>query len=196
MKIIIFVRHGRSETNANCMLSSDIGVYPLVEEGVQKINAMATQIAKVKGIKGLYASPVLRALQSAEIIGKKINMKPIVDDRLRERFMGNLNNVKFPSKEAMLEAILNEVKGRYKGGAENWDSMQKRMKEFIDSVGDGITVAVTHHDLILAVLGLFDKNLSDAKAASIAPTATATAIDFEKGEIICVGVETLPESLV
>ncbi len=194
MKIIIFVRHGRSETNTKYILNTDNDKYPLIERGIEQANALAAQFASVKGINAFYTSPILRALQTAEIVGKKINMRPEVDERLRERFYGNLSNIPFPSFDVLRENYKKEVESGYKGGMEPWDPFQKRLLSFVNSVSSGLTVAVTHYDAILTLLGTVDGKFNDYDYTTKLPTGTSTAIDFENKKILWMGQETIPES--
>ncbi len=195
MKIIIFVRHGESEINAIHGTSSDINPYKLTEKGVKQVHLVAEELAKTPKIEALYTSPVLRAKRTAEMIGKRCGIIPRVEDRLRERAQGRLNNVTFPTEAEQLEAYKKEIYGGCKDGFESWNSMQSRMHDFVDSINEELAVAVTHSDPIMAIMSILDPKYDDFDFTTKIPMASMTALDFEKRRILCVGSATLPESL-
>ena len=191
MNIVIFVRHGQSESNVTHTLTSDIDKSPLTDDGIRQVEALAKTIPKGAKIDALYTSPVLRAVQSAEILGKSLSMKPKLDDRLWERHMGGLNNVTFGSTEKIAAAMMNEIKSGFKTGMESWESMQGRLRSFVSSV-NGITVAVSHHDPILSAMGIVDSKYDDYDFSTVLPTASTTTIDFENKKILYIGSQTFP----
>ncbi len=194
-KSIVFVRHGESGTNVKYLLSSDIGPYKLTENGIKDVVSIAEEIAKIPKISALYASPVIRTLQTAEIIGKRCDIYPKTDARLRERLMGGLNNKAFPSYEEMLDVYWKEIESGYKTGLESWHTLQQRMNSFVNSVTGKVTVAVSHSDPIMAMLGTFDPKIDDYNFVITVPTASITAVDIEKKQILCIGSKSLPETL-
>ena len=191
MNIVIFVRHGQSESNITHTLTSDIDKSPLTEEGIKQVEALAKTISKGAKIDALYTSPVLRATQSAEILGKSLDMRPKLDERLWERHMGGLNNVTFGSIEEQTAAMMDEIRSGFKNGMESWESMQGRLRDFAYSV-KGITVAVSHHDPILSAMGIVDSRYDDYDTSTILPTASATVINFGDKKILYIGSQTFP----
>lgn len=195
MKVIVFVRHGKSQTNEEHILSDDLGVHPLTEEGIEQAKYTAEEIAKIPKIDSLYTSPVLRALQTAEIIGKRIGIKPEIDTRLAERSMGSLNNKRFSSAEELLASFKKEIESKYAGGLETFDNLGYRMEDFASSTRGRMAIAVSHSDPIMSILGIFDKKYDDNDWQTKIPYASMTAIDIEGKEIICIGSASLPKSL-
>ncbi|MCL5434212.1 MAG: histidine phosphatase family protein [Candidatus Marsarchaeota archaeon] len=192
MNIVIFVRHGQSESNVTHTLTSDIDKSPLTEEGIKQVEALAKTMPKGMKIDAFYTSPVLRAVQSAEILEKALGMKPKLDKRLWERHMGGLNNVTFGSEQEQTAAMMEEIRSGFKKGMESWDSMQGRLKDFAHSI-KGVTVAVSHHDPILSAMGIVDSKYNDYDVSTHLPTASATAIDFGNKKILHIGSRTLPD---
>lgn len=192
MDVIIFVRHGQSESNITNTLSSDIDRYPLTEKGVEQVEAFANSIPADIKIDALYASPVRRTSQSAEIIGKRLGMRPITDERLWEWRMGRLNGVTFPSVELLNAAIAEEVGSGYKNGMERWESVRERMESFASSVS-GLTLAVTHQGPILSLLGAMDSKYANFSPAFHLANASATAVNFKEMKILCIGSATFPK---
>ena len=81
-----FVRHGEIDSNLKKVYAgwSEEG---LTEVGIQQAG-MAGQALKRKGTGALYCSSLRRAVQTAEIIGKAINRKLVLDDHFREMKLG------------------------------------------------------------------------------------------------------------
>ena len=79
MKIII-VRHGQTEWNKKEIFRgrSDI---PLDKIGLKQANAIAENLCHLN-IKTIYSSPLKRALATAQAIGEKACLKPVVENDL------------------------------------------------------------------------------------------------------------------
>lgn len=82
MLIIVMIRHGQSVSNVNRILSHDLNAYPLTEEGREQAN-VGKEISRLSP-KKVFTSPILRAYQTATIIGEENGLIPIIDDRLKE----------------------------------------------------------------------------------------------------------------
>lgn len=87
---MIFIRHG--ETNENAA-GRYLGHYdaPLNKLGQQQIQSLANNLLntlKKGSISALYSSDLLRAKESAQIIGEMLQMKPATDAALRELSFG------------------------------------------------------------------------------------------------------------
>ncbi len=192
MKAIILIRHGESVANVTHTLTSDIDGYPLTDTGRSQAEHLAEKICNIR-ISGFYTSPILRALQTAQIISEKCGkVTPIVDERLMERRMGTLNGASFGSREDENNAVAEDIKSGSKKGVETWDELQGRVKSFVDGVGDGVTVAITHHDFIVAAIGMIDNRYDDYDDDIKIATASATTIDFENNRIMGIGKRTMP----
>ena len=155
MSVIIFVRHGLSTANVNQILSHDTNRYPLTEEGISQAKEVGNALLKLR-VEKIYTSPVLRAYQTALTIGEILGLSPIVDERLRERYLGELNNSVFdPNDHWKLKLLRKQIEVK---GLESWENMMKRMKSFVESVvnsRENIIVAVSHSDPIRAIVSYF-----------------------------------------
>ncbi|WP_338603885.1 2,3-diphosphoglycerate-dependent phosphoglycerate mutase [Sulfolobus tengchongensis] len=152
MTVVVFIRHGQSTSNVNKVLSHDINSYPLTEEGIEQAKEAGKELSKVK-VEKIYTSPVLRAYQTALIIGETIGIFPIVDQRLRERYLGELNNTVFdPNDHWKLKVVKKQIEIK---GLESWEDMTRRMKNFLESIinkDNNVIVAVSHSDPIRAII--------------------------------------------
>jgi hypothetical protein len=73
---IWFVRHAESEANVRRIYANIGDSFPLTERGFEQVKALASQLSAFN-ISAVYASPLLRAVQTAEEICrlKKIEVK-------------------------------------------------------------------------------------------------------------------------
>jgi len=102
------------------ILSHDADKHPITDEGREQAKRVARELKKLK-VARLYTSPVLRAYQTSAIIGQELDMIPVVDDRLRERFLGELNNKRMPEGvHWKLKLYYGEVKD-----VEQWEEMKR-----------------------------------------------------------------------
>lgn len=88
MAIVYLVRHGETEWNAQRRIQGHANS-PLTEEGIEQAELVALR-AKKLGITHIYSSDLGRAVQTAEIISKTLNLPILTDTRLRELNMGIL----------------------------------------------------------------------------------------------------------
>src|SRR5476649_1187741 len=83
-KIIYFVRHGETESNAEGIRQGSAG--SLTEKGREQALATAMRFPKNKGRpQAIIASPYERTKETAEIIGKYLKMPAEYSDLLVER---------------------------------------------------------------------------------------------------------------
>lgn len=84
---LIFIRHGQSTWNAVRRWQGHSNP-PLSESGRQQARLLARRLAAWK-IDHLYASDLLRAAETAEILGESLGIRPIIDPVWRERGLGD-----------------------------------------------------------------------------------------------------------
>ena len=81
---LYLIRHGETPRQGYCNGHLDVS---LTSAGVTEMEAVAQRV-QPEGIAALYASDLGRAVQSAEIIGRALNRKPIISQMLREKCFG------------------------------------------------------------------------------------------------------------
>lgn len=195
----IFVRHGYTTKNERNMLSNDVDTFPLTPKGRAEAEGLGLQLQSLVRVDRLYTSPVLRARETAEIISKNVKMAPEVEPLLSERGFGKYNNTEFPSNEALLDFVREQIQKNYPD-IESWKEMQNRMVKFTERMGGiGIIMAVTHHDPINPLLGhMLNKEETEMLSVKI-PPCSFTVIDFDKpgaDSVLTVGSQALPKSLL
>ena len=87
MNTVIFaVRHGETEWNLEGRQQGHLDS-PLTANGIKQAHLLANGLAEKK-IDILFSSDLGRALQTAEIIAKRLSLEIYTDSRLRERHLG------------------------------------------------------------------------------------------------------------
>jgi len=105
---IVLIRHGQTTINAererlkqmkSKKLIIDIPIrdmdISLSKEGIKQVEASAEQLKKMPKFDAVFISPYLRCKQTAEIILKKLNYKPLIieEERIREKDFGSLDKL-------------------------------------------------------------------------------------------------------
>jgi probable phosphoglycerate mutase len=106
---LVFSRHGESEANVQQVYWNKPGRFPLTPKGRQQAEALADALADTR-FAALYCSPVLRAVETAEIVGRRFGLTPQIVDGLREYDVGILEGRPY-SKET--EALYWQAKRQW-----------------------------------------------------------------------------------
>jgi probable phosphoglycerate mutase len=201
MGLIIIIRHGFSESNRKGYLTHDIEGYPLTVEGERYLIKSAEELKKLDGIKEIISSPVLRAMQTAEIISKITGLKVKKDSRLAERLMGNYNNKPIPVDNKGDQTDYNwhvkEILNGYPNGLEKWEDVEKRVAELIKELPENENVIlVSHGDVIKAVIAYF-LDLDEFGVWGIrANHGHFTVIDGKRKKILAIGAPVISEAIL
>ena len=158
--MIIFLRHGQAENNTKKILAGRTPGINLTEQGKEQAE-QAGEMIKNLNISAIYSSPIDRAMQTAEIVGKHTGIKPISDNRLIELDMGKFTMMPY---NEIFEKHGNVFLKFYEGsleishnGVESFAEVQKRVFDIVDFVKnkhkDENVVLVTHMDPIKAMIG-------------------------------------------
>lgn len=81
--MILLARHGQTDFNAPPVRIQGSLDPPLNATGLGQARELAELVAG-EGIRALYASDMLRARQTAEIVGERIGLSPVIEPRVRE----------------------------------------------------------------------------------------------------------------
>ena len=152
MKQIYFVRHGRTEWNAIRRMQGQWNSN-LDDLGREQADVNGQWLAGM-GIEALFASPLDRTRQTAEIINQYLNLPITFDDRLKEWDCGDWSGWLYAEIE---EKWPEEWKAwradgfNYRGpNAENYPDMMARSAPFLDELHahEASTIAVVSHGMI------------------------------------------------
>ena len=134
---IIVIRHGEAENNVRDILSSSTeNVFHLTEAGRKQIAKSAEEISSHEKIDFIFASPIKRALETAQILSHQCGVPENsirIDSRLREPHFGEMEErpyaeyVKcFKNKEdRFLKAV---------PGGESGEEVFRRINDFFDEI--------------------------------------------------------------
>lgn len=93
---IYFVRHGKTEWNLASRFQGGHGDSPLLKQSLADIEKLGQHLKGTK-FRGIFASPLQRAFNTAQGIDKAMNAKlpVVIDERLREFNLGDMEGMKF-----------------------------------------------------------------------------------------------------
>jgi len=83
---VLLVRHGETDENAAARFQGRIDTR-LNERGREQSHALARQV-RDEGVVALYSSPLLRARETAQIVGDALGLEAVFDERLVEADAG------------------------------------------------------------------------------------------------------------
>lgn len=155
---ICVTRHGETDWNKMGILQGWLDV-PVNELGRRQAYDMAARFADA-GFAAVWASPLVRARESAEIIAARLQLPPpFIHEGLKERNFGAIQGI--PKDElaelnpALLEQILRRNPAASFVGGESMDEFADRVLGAFDDVGErhhGDRVLVITHGWVMDVL--------------------------------------------
>lgn len=151
---LALLRHGPTEWNAAGRIQGHTDI-PLSEAGLAKMAALRLPLAVTR----VYASPMLRARQTAEALGLSA---PIHDPRLMEQNWGAWEGLTRDEilardgEEAFVKAGSNRGEAFRPGGGESTGELHARVASFLKDAAqdDGDAVAVAHLGVLRAAYTL------------------------------------------
>lgn len=152
MKNIITIQHTQSVHHINGMVGSWTD-WELSELGVLQAKKIGEKLKKeLSGKKFvMYSSDLLRAKQTAEIIGKYLNLLPIHRMELRERNLGKCCGKSVQWLGENLEMQEKTIDDKLFSDAESRRDEWNRLKPFFDEImssDDENIIIVSHGDLL------------------------------------------------
>jgi broad specificity phosphatase PhoE len=135
---LYFVRHGESEANVLHQISNRGLKHELTNTGRQQAAALAEKLSPIP-VTQIYASPVLRAVQTAEILSTTLNVPFEITDALREYDCGILEGQSDPDswaahKRNFEDWLLRKQWDHHIEGGESFLDIQARFVPFIQSL--------------------------------------------------------------
>ncbi|HET9782830.1 MAG TPA: histidine phosphatase family protein [Candidatus Dormibacteraeota bacterium] len=132
---LFFVRHGESEANLLHVFSNRELPHGLTEHGRRQVALLAEHLESFP-ITKIFCSPVLRAVQSAELLSQQLNVGLEVVEALREydvgSFEGSNDAANWASYEEVMRAWLLDGDSRLRtGGGESLEEIQERFGSFV-----------------------------------------------------------------
>ncbi|MEN9934446.1 MAG: hypothetical protein RLZZ387_1025 [Chloroflexota bacterium] len=169
---LYFVRHGESEASVTREFSCRGFRHPLTSTGVAQAKALAAKLA-ARTVSRIYSSPLLRAVQTAEILSQTLGPRVEVAPALREWDVGLWEGTTDERGWEMHRQIQEDwfvhgnLERRIPGG-ESFLDIRERFVPFIGGVvgearsTDEAAVLVGHGGLFMAMLPVILANIDHA----------------------------------
>lgn len=160
MALAILMRHGEAENNVNRILVGRHLESHLTSCGKQQASEAARLIQDIP-IKKIYASPVIRTRETAEIVSKILGISYDVDERLYEIDLGNLVGMNYEEiirkhGNLFLKFYSEEDPTLANYGVETFSSVKERVTSLLDEIREKYAneniLMVTHLDPIKAAI--------------------------------------------
>jgi broad specificity phosphatase PhoE len=161
---LILIRHGQTRHNVEGRMAGWTDS-PLTDLGRSQAERLARHVADRYRLDRIYASPLQRARLTAEAVGRRAHLRPILRDDLKEINFGKLESL---TKEEIGEQFPGMVERRdepvfeYPEG-ESAEHFTARVRDAFRSIiaeNEGRTVAVVSHG---GVLGAYVSDLESGE---------------------------------
>ncbi len=148
---LLLVRHGESVANRERRMQGRLDS-PLTEKGARQAEAIAERVAQDAPISAVYSSPLLRALETARTIGRRVGHDPVTLDDLMEQDIGDATGMSWEEFEHTWPAAAHALESgdrdaRWPGGESRRDVAVRaaRVMDLITSQQPFGTVVVVSH---------------------------------------------------
>jgi probable phosphomutase (TIGR03848 family) len=183
--VLLLVRHARTPTTGAVLPGRAPGLH-LSDDGRKEADAVATRIAGLKGVAAVYASPLERARETAQAVGRACARAVRIERGLIECDFGEWTGAKLSRLQQRPEwhVVQRYPSGFRFPGGESFPEMQTRMvsaiARLVGSHPGATLVAVSHADPIkAAVAHALGIHLDLFQRIAIAP-ASITAIAYRR----------------
>ncbi len=187
------MRHGESEKNVKDIVSSDRSSNGLTARGEVEVRT-GVHALKKEGIRIIYASPLTRAKETAELAAKTLGLSKdsiVYDERLRELEFGSLSGKPFAEFLAYRKEHMQHFTEQMPGG-ESYDDARKRFAAFLYEIEskhkDTPILIVTHG------VGLESFTTIAQGGGAAALKRTVETVDFKTGVVHPLSFVPLPHN--
>jgi len=199
--VVLLVRHGLTPTTGIRLPGRAPGLH-LSDEGRRQAEAAAERIGKVARIAAVYCSPITRARETAQPIGRAVKRALRIERDLADLDIGEWTgmSLKQAARRPEWETVQrNPSSFRFPGG-ESFPEMQTRMTSALGRIvarhPGQIVVAVSHADPIkAAVAQALGTPLDLFQRIMIAPSSI-TVVAYRRGGPSVITVNSLSGDLV
>ena len=142
--VVFLVRHGESEWNAARRVQGQTADVPLTELGIRQAREAAGQLGPIDAI---WTSDLLRARQTADIIGARRGLRPRLCPELREQGLGALEGRGFDEAMSLAASFdWTDPDTRIPGG-ESLRDVYQRLESVLRPLReeDGLRLAIVSH---------------------------------------------------
>lgn len=151
MKTIITIQHTQSVHHTNGMVGS-LTDWSLSEKGVLQAENIGKNLsAELSANYKIYSSDLIRAKETAEIVGKYLGVTPVLKTELRERDLGEAVGKSVQWLRDNMEKPEKTIDDRLFPSAESRREEWNRLKPFFDEItsnGEENIIVVAHGDIL------------------------------------------------
>ena len=166
MTTLLYVRHGENLANVTHQLSTRVVDHPLTDRGRRQAALLAAHLAAGHEgrIRAVFSSPLVRASQTAGIIGSAVGLPVTIIDGLRELDVGDLDGRSDDDAWRLHDEVYHAwLAGRTDAafaGGESLPALLDRFADALRQIGqhapDGRAVVVGHGGILrVAIANLF-----------------------------------------
>lgn len=180
---VYLVRHGESEWNVRRLTQGQTVHPPLTAVGRSQSSTAADLIASDLGALGLTAdrlvsSDLSRAIETAELIGHRLDLTVGTDVRLREQHLGELEGRPYEETWAAAESLDWSDPTQPVAGGESVMDVYERMAAVLEEVDrSGVTILVSHGDAIRCAIACLDDVLPHESEWVDVPNGAVARVD-------------------
>jgi probable phosphoglycerate mutase len=187
---LLLLRHGETEWNLTGRWQGQAADTPLTELGREQARDVARRL-RAYPISAIYSSDLLRAFETAQIVGQTIAIDPVADPALRESDIGAWTGltwdeitVRFPDEVAAMYAG-QEVR---RGDGESYGELQTRLATAVEGIAarhPGQTVLLVSHGAALRslVAHVLDASLAQMHRIAIGGNTALSVVQLRHGHL-------------
>jgi probable phosphoglycerate mutase len=176
--VLHLIRHGESEWNAAGRLQGQADPVPLTARGRRQAEEAAREL-RSRDIAGLHSSDLLRAVQTAEVIGVALHLPVERDSGLREQSYGELEGLSSAQVLADAPYDFTDPDARAIGGESLRDVHERigpRLEFYLERYAGRECVLVSHGDVIRAALAWLDGSEPGKGSWRDTPNGSVTSV--------------------
>jgi broad specificity phosphatase PhoE len=194
---LYFVRHGESTANLLREFSNSGVKHPLTEKGVEQARTVARSLSGLQ-VELVYSSPVLRAVQTAQILAEGLHASLETSEALREWSVGIYEGTTDAAgwelhRQVQEDWFIHNKLDSTMPGGESFLEIQERFVPFIDDLvragrnSDRKIILVAHGGLYVAMLPTIFKNVGFTFACQNGfPYTACTVAEARPDGLYCV----------
>jgi len=198
--LIILVRHGQTPTTGKILPGRAPGLH-LADAGRVQAETAASRIAALPAVDAIYASPLVRARETAAPIARALGRKVQIDKGLLECDFGEWTGAELKNLMKLPEWTTVQRSPstfRFPGG-ESFTEMQTRIVSALDRIchehPGGVVVCVSHADPIKAAVAHAMGTHIDLFQRIVISTCSISAVAYGVGGPIVLTVNSTGGSL-
>jgi len=187
---LLLLRHGETEWNLSGRWQGQAADTPLTELGRAQAHIVASRLRN-HPIRAIYSSDLLRAFETAQIIGQALGVAPIAEPALRESDIGAWTGltweqitVRFPDEVAAMYA----GQDARRGGGENYGELQARLAAAAEQIAarhlDQTVLLVSHGAALRSLVAhALDASLAQMHRIAIGGNTALSVVQMRGGRL-------------